>query len=173
MWSSICPMSRQGLPKTYFSCIWDITLATETYYFCTMLHKDGYCWASGVIPSHVSSQKWALSPLHCKRAPFKKKSSFNFINPFQKGESKVFAFTWDKDLEWRYLLVISSWQTLSSNKSLNSHFHNKTLIFLISRTSILSPPWYLGRHIIFHRVIVYIFSCVHHFAKKAWSKKIH
>jgi hypothetical protein len=44
-------------------------------------------------------KKSTLPVSYCKRASLKNKSSFSFINLFQNGESEVFTFTWDKDLE--------------------------------------------------------------------------
>jgi hypothetical protein len=57
-WSYLSPLLPvRGCLKPIFNGTWDITLAIETCFLCTILYKDVYCWERGVFPSHVSSRE--------------------------------------------------------------------------------------------------------------------
>jgi hypothetical protein len=123
-----------------------------------MLYREGYCCVRGLSPSQRSSQNRVSRPFPILKEPIEKKTSFTFIRPFQKGESVVLTWTWDRVLECKYLLCSNSCHITFSFKSFNNHFLSKHL-FLISKTSTPSPPWSLGRHMMSYLVSLYFLLC--------------
>lgn len=135
---------------------WDITLATETCFLCTMLNKDGYCWEKGMSPSHVSSQKRVSSSLPTVKDPRSKNSSFIFIRPFQERELEDFNFTWDRDFEWWYFVRL---RVLKAICSINTYFFLSLKLPLQVHHDLWVYKWCSIE-------LVYTFSYGHYFPRK-------
>ena len=116
---------------------------SEIFWCAEILYKDGYCVENVELLSHTSFQKLVWRPFARTNDPREKKSSLTLINPLQKGECVGFPLTWDNVLSPKYLFVKGYCHIPFLFISLNNHLL-KTHLFLISRTSIPSPPWSFG-----------------------------
>ena len=123
---------------------------TKTFFCCTILKRDGYCMASGISPSQVSSQNRVSRPLPGTKDPLEKKSFLVAIMPFQNGESVGFGFTCSRVLPHRYLLLNSSCHT--PNFSLFYKAICLVNICILYQVIQYLIHWSLGRHKIFHLV---------------------